>query len=147
MTLGQSLALARKKKGISQEQAGEKLGVSRQTISNWELDLSMPDIRQAKAMAAFYGVSLDSLLSFDVRLEEIKNAISQSDGNFQKSLDWTALWAEKYPVLASYKGTVDIERYQKALSELLSSLKSEYGYNDPDALLVLKDILGSAAKP
>ena len=32
MTLGQSLALARKKKGISQEQAGEKLGVSRQTI-------------------------------------------------------------------------------------------------------------------
>ena len=103
--------------------------------------------RQAKAMAAFYGVSLDSLLSFDVRLEEIKNAISQSDGNFQKSLDWTALWAEKYPVLASYKGTVDIERYQKALSELLSSLKSEYGYNDLDALLVLKDILGSAAKP
>lgn len=76
MTLGQSLALARKKKGISQEQAGEKLGVSRQTISNWELDLSMPDIRQAKSMAVFYGVSLDSLLSFDVRLEEIKNAIS-----------------------------------------------------------------------
>ena len=53
----------------------------------------------------------------------------------------------KYPVLASYKGTVDIERYQKALSELLSGLKSEYGYNDLDALLVLKDILGSAAKP
>ena len=68
MTLGQSLALARKKKGISQEQAGEKLGVSRQTVSNWELDLSMPDIRQAKSMAVFYGVSLDSLLSFDVRL-------------------------------------------------------------------------------
>lgn len=107
----------------------------------------MPDIRQAKAMAAFYGVSPDSLLSFDARLEEIKNAISQSDGNFQKSLDWTALWAEKYPVPASYKGTVDTERYQKALSELLSGLKSEYGYNDPDALPVLKDILGSAAKP
>ena len=53
MTLGQSLAIARKKKGISQEQAGEKLGVSRQTVSNWELDLSMPDIRQAKPMAAF----------------------------------------------------------------------------------------------
>lgn len=40
MTLGQSLAIARKKKGISQEQAGEKLGVSRQTVSNWELEIS-----------------------------------------------------------------------------------------------------------
>ncbi|MCI9137965.1 MAG: helix-turn-helix transcriptional regulator, partial [Lachnospiraceae bacterium] len=38
MSLGNSLFQARKKRGISQEEAAEKLGVSRQTISKWELD-------------------------------------------------------------------------------------------------------------
>lgn len=39
MNLGQQLAKARKKNGMSQEEVAEKLGVSRQTISKWELDI------------------------------------------------------------------------------------------------------------
>lgn len=38
MKLGNNLFNARKKSGLSQEEAAEKLGVSRQTISKWELD-------------------------------------------------------------------------------------------------------------
>ncbi len=38
MSLGSSLYNARKKSGLSQEHVAEKLGVSRQTISKWELD-------------------------------------------------------------------------------------------------------------
>ena len=36
MTLGENIYNLRKKKGISQEQLGEQIGVTRQTISNWE---------------------------------------------------------------------------------------------------------------
>ena len=40
LRLGNNLAMARKKTGMSQEEVAEKLGVSRQTISKWELDVS-----------------------------------------------------------------------------------------------------------
>lgn len=48
MSLGNSLFSARKKRSLSQEEVAEKLGVSRQTISKWELDETLPDIRQSK---------------------------------------------------------------------------------------------------
>ncbi|WP_242745046.1 helix-turn-helix transcriptional regulator [Allobaculum sp. Allo2] len=48
MTLGSSLFQARKKQGLSQEDVAEKLGVSRQTVSKWETDETVPDLRQAK---------------------------------------------------------------------------------------------------
>ena len=44
MSLGNSLFHARKQAGLSQEAAAEKLGVSRQTISKWETDETLPDI-------------------------------------------------------------------------------------------------------
>lgn len=40
MSLGNSLYHARKKSGLSQENVAEKLGVSRQTISKWETEVS-----------------------------------------------------------------------------------------------------------
>ena len=41
MSLGNSLFNARKKSGMSQEEVAERLGVSRQTISKWELGVSL----------------------------------------------------------------------------------------------------------
>ena len=41
MTLGERIAQARKQAGLSQEQLGEKLGVSRQAVSKWEGDLRL----------------------------------------------------------------------------------------------------------
>ena len=48
MNLGNSLFHARKKRGLSQEDGAQKLGVSRQTISKWETDETVPNIRQSK---------------------------------------------------------------------------------------------------
>ena len=59
MSLGNNLFNARKKSGLSQEEAAGKLGVSRQTISKWELDETLPDICQSKKLANMYGLSLD----------------------------------------------------------------------------------------
>ena len=142
MTLGNHLYNARKKSGLSQEDVAAKLGVSRQTISKWELDETLPDIRQAKRLAVLYHLSLDELIDFDIDGKEIERVIENTSEETQKKIDWTKAWSKKYPVLGVYRQTVDVEKYGRELQKLLGQLKIEYGYNDLDALLVLKDILG-----
>ena len=142
MTLGNHLYNARKKSGLSQEDVAAKLGVSRQTISKWELDETLPDIRQAKRLAVLYHLSLDELIDFDIDVKEIERVIENTSEETQKKIDWTKAWSKKYPVLGVYQQTVDVEKYGRELQKLLGQLKIEYGYNDLDALLVLKDILG-----
>ena len=78
MNLGNHLFQARKKRGLSQEAAAEKLGVSRQTISKWETDETLPDIRQSKRLALLYGVSLDELIDFDLDVREVEQAIERT---------------------------------------------------------------------
>ena len=142
MTLGNHLYNARKKSGLSQEDVAAKLGVSRQTISKWELDETLPDIRQAKRLAVLYHLSLDELIDFDIDVKEIERVIENTSEETQNKIDWTKACSKKYPVLGVYRQTVDVEKYGRELQKLLGQLKIEYGYNDLDALLVLKDILG-----
>ena len=52
------------------------------------------------------------------------------------------MWSKQYPILGTYADVVDIERYSDGLQELLDDLKRRYDYNQLDAMLVLKDILG-----
>ena len=66
MSLGNSFFQARKKKGLSQEEVAEKLGISRQTVSKWETGETLLDIRQSKILAVLYGVSLYELIEFDI---------------------------------------------------------------------------------
>ena len=141
MTLGNSLYKARKRTGLSQEEVAEKLGVSRQTISKWETNETLPDIRQSKQMAQLYHLSLDELIDFDVDAKEIEEMIEHANEEKQKKMDWTKLWGKKYPILTVYKEEVDISQYAPRLREMLGQLESDYHYSTLDAMLVLKDIL------
>lgn len=62
MDIGNKLQQARIKANLTQEQVAEKLGVSRQTISNWENEKTYPDIRSVVILSDLYHVSLDYLL-------------------------------------------------------------------------------------
>lgn len=62
MEIGHILKKSRNEAGITQEQAAEALGVSRQTISNWENGKTFPDIVSVIRMSDLYSVSLDALL-------------------------------------------------------------------------------------
>ncbi|MCI9679348.1 MAG: helix-turn-helix transcriptional regulator [Oscillospiraceae bacterium] len=143
MSLGSSLFRARKSKGLSQEAAAEKLGVSRQTISKWETDETLPDIRQAKGLAVLYGQSLDELIEFDLEVQEIQEAIDRTSEAVTEKIDWTKAWSKKYPILAQYQSEVEIPLYASELDRLIGDLKKRYGYDDLNAFLVLKDILAS----
>ena len=146
MSLGNSLFRARKSKGLSQEAAAEKLGVSRQTISKWETDETLPDIRQAKGLAVLYGQSLDELIEFDLEVQEIQEAIDRTSEAVTEKIDWTKAWSKKYPILAQYQSEVEIPLYASELDRLIGDLKKRYGYDDLNAFLVLKDILASVWK-
>ena len=62
MELKDRIAQARKAAGLSQEQLGEKLGVSRQAVSKWESGAANPDVAYLAAMCRELGVSSDWLL-------------------------------------------------------------------------------------
>lgn len=62
MDIGTKLKNARNEAGITQEHAAEVLGVSRQTISNWENEKTYPDIVSVIRMSELYSVSIDRLL-------------------------------------------------------------------------------------
>lgn len=54
----------RKKKDVTQEQLGEVLSVSFQTISKWENGISSPDINLLPIIASYFGVSIDELFGY-----------------------------------------------------------------------------------
>ena len=63
---------------MSQEAVAEKLGVSRQTVSKWETDETLPDIRQAKRLAMLYGLTLDELIDFDLDVQELERVVPKN---------------------------------------------------------------------
>ena len=146
MSLGSNLYQARKKSGLSQENVAEKLGVSRQTISKWETDETLPDIRQSKGMAMLYHMTLDELISYDFDEQQAQQMIDSVSEEAQARIDWNKVWSKKYPVLAAYHERVRISDYAPALGEMLTRLRVDYGYSSTDAVLVLKDILARVWK-
>ena len=74
--LGEKILNLRKKNGLSQEELGEKINVTRQTISNWELNETSPNPDQLKLLSKVLKVSIDDLLDNDISniaLEKISN--------------------------------------------------------------------------
>ena len=66
MKLGEKLQQLRKKSGLSQEQLAAQLTVSRQAVSKWELDETMPDTENVVQLSRIFGVSCDYLLRDEV---------------------------------------------------------------------------------
>ena len=76
--LGKQIYELRKKANLSQEQLAEKVGVSRQTISKWELGETAPDIKQAQVLSQVFSVSLDELTGNDTK-EVIYKKVSNTE--------------------------------------------------------------------
>lgn len=139
--MGEGLFAARRRRGLSQEAAAEALGVSRQTISKWELGETLPDIRQAKRLAKLYQLTLDELVDFDVDLQGIMDKIRRVDETKEAQVDWSSAWSVKYPVLTAWPELPGTDKYVERLGEICRQLKREYGFSELDGFLVVKDML------
>ena len=69
-TLGRRIQEGRRAAGLSQESLGERLGVSRQAVSKWESDASVPDLENLIAMSRIFGVTIGALLGVEPAAEE-----------------------------------------------------------------------------
>ena len=67
MSFGKNLQFLRHLRGnMTQEELAEKINISRQTISKWELDTAQPEIDKAIALCSFFNCSLDNLFRDDM---------------------------------------------------------------------------------
>lgn len=66
MKLGEKLQRLRRQSGLSQEQLAARLAVSRQAVSKWELNETMPDTENVIQLSRLFGVSCDYLLQEEV---------------------------------------------------------------------------------
>ena len=78
MELHEKLQELRKNKGITQEEAAQQLYVSRTAISKWESGRGYPNIDSLKAIAAFYDISIDNLLSGEMLLTIAEENVKQN---------------------------------------------------------------------
>ncbi len=87
MEIGAIIRNARTDANLSQERAAEALGVSRQTISNWETGKSYPDIISVIRMSDLYSVSLDHLLKEEESMKQTYKDYLEESTNVVKSND------------------------------------------------------------
>lgn len=67
MNLGKKIINFRKRDKLTQEQLAELIGVTRQTISNWEQNITKPDITQIQEISKTFRISIDELVGNDIK--------------------------------------------------------------------------------
>jgi len=104
MNIGEKIQTIRKDNKLSQEEFAEKLGVSRQAISKWELGDSVPDIAKLALISKTFNVSSDSIIFETVDLNGI--AIEQErpaeETKFEKVAVYTGKAVKKYVHIVGY---------------------------------------------
>ena len=109
MKLGSQIRELRRAAGMTQEQLGEKLMVSPQAVSKWELDTGFPDINLIPMMANLFGVSIDTIFGFDIEKREEKiEQLRREAGKYfwddpEKCEQMLLAAIEKYPTSDSLK--------------------------------------------
>ncbi len=106
MTIGERIQMLRKNNGLSQEDLAKKLLVSRQTVSQWETDQTIPSVDNIYRLKEILNVSFDELLSDEKAeteektkeekpLEEYENIISREETEFALGVSASGLSGKK----------------------------------------------------
>ena len=86
MTIGEKIAQLRASADLSQEQLAEKIAVSRQSVSKWEMDQALPQIDKVLQICELFDITTDELLHDKIKIqcnnenEQIKNKYFGTDG-------------------------------------------------------------------
>ncbi len=89
MTLGEKIQQCRKRLSMSQEDLGQKMLVSRQTVSLWESDKTMPTIDNLVRLHEIFGIFLDELLTGELSEETIEIAEKAPEPDLKYSFEFS----------------------------------------------------------
>ena len=101
MNFNEKLIDLRKSRGLSQEELGAELHVSRQTVSKWESAQSYPDFQRLVLLSDYFGLTLDALVR-DVDVQEVReknwnseklDSIDQDVSKAKRILKWWLIGA------------------------------------------------------
>ena len=144
MEFNEKLQELRKQRGLTQEELAEALFVSRTAVSKWESGRGYPNIESLKAVAKFFGVSVDSLLSGDELLTVAGEDSRQKENRIRDLiyglLDCSAALFLFLPLFGQKTGDGVAAVSLLSLSELTAYLKIAYF-----AVVIVSVILGVAA--
>ena len=76
MNIGEKIIELRKGGSYTQEKLANKLGITRQTLSNWECNITSPDLEQAKKIAEIFNISLDDLVNINLEIDTNKSILN-----------------------------------------------------------------------
>ena len=84
INLGRVLTENRRRRGMTQDQLAEHLGVSKAAVSKWETGASYPDIFMLPKLASFFDISIDALMGYEPQMEkaEIRQWYERTAGEF-----------------------------------------------------------------
>ena len=84
MTLGNKIYELRTKAGLSQEELAEKTGVSRQSVSKWETNASIPELDKLIQLSKLFEITLDSLVQDEPVQTDSKATVTVTTENNSK---------------------------------------------------------------
>ena len=74
MVIGEKITELRKKYNYTQEKLAERIGVTRQTLSNWESNITSPDLNQASLLCKELKININDLLDNELELDVKDNS-------------------------------------------------------------------------
>ena len=130
MEFHEKLQQLRKQKGLTQEQLADQLYVSRAAVSKWESGRGYPNIDSLKALAKFYSVTIDELLSGEQMLTIAEEDQKHRTQNFRNQvfglLDISACAYLFLPLFGQLQGEAIQAVSLLVLSEVPSYLRIAY---------------------
>lgn len=85
MTLGERIRTLRMKQNLSQEDLADALSVSRQSVSKWETDASVPDLEKLLKLSDLFGVSLDGLVRGETTTQPVPESTREMPPKEEKN--------------------------------------------------------------
>jgi transcriptional regulator with XRE-family HTH domain len=114
-TFGIRLSELRKKRGLTQSQLAERVGMSKSTIASWEIGTRDPNSEMIARLAEFFNVSTDFLLGQTNDYKEIKSTNFDSDEQKERGIEFITRSRERLSPEA-YK---DLLEWSEKMAEIL----------------------------